>query len=223
METKRIAEVVENINYSYLLPAIQREFVWETSDIVDLFDSLLRDYPIGALLQWNLSAEEAQAQPKYRFVTHYVDEPNFPQSLTTPTHRNPPHNSEDPLPSPVKLVLDGQQRLTALNIGLTGSFYERKHNHPRNKASSWVQKRLYLNLLSDPQTADSELGNKYDFSFRSEQSATANAYWYPVNRIMSISDNDDFYAERQEIEGEIQELVENHPEIENSDSLILNA
>lgn len=223
METKRIAEVVENINYSYLLPAIQREFVWETSDIVDLFDSLLRDYPIGALLQWNLSAEEAQAQPKYRFVTHYVDEPNFPQSLTTPTHRNPPHNSEDPLPSPVKLVLDGQQRLTALNIGLTGSFYERKHNHPRNKASSWVQKRLYLNLLSDPQTADSELGNKYDFSFRTEQSATANAYWYPVNRIMSISDNDDFYAERQEIESEIRELVEDHPEIENSDSLILNA
>ncbi|SDY62168.1 DUF262 domain-containing protein [Halopenitus persicus] len=108
METKRIAEVVENINYSYLLPAIQREFVWETSDIVDLFDSLLRDYPIGALLQWNLSAEEAQAQPKYRFVTHYIDEPNFPQSLTTPTHRNPPHNSENPLPSPVKLVLDGQ-------------------------------------------------------------------------------------------------------------------
>lgn len=223
METKRIAEVVENINYSYLLPAIQREFVWETSDIVDLFDSLLRDYPIGALLQWNLSAEEAQTQPKYRFVTHYVDEPNFSPSLTPPTHRNPPHNSEDPLPSPVKLVLDGQQRLTALNIGLTGSFYERKHNHPRNKASSWVQKRLYLNLLSDPQTADSELGNKYDFSFRSEQSATANAYWYPVNRIMSVSDNDDFYAERQEIEGEIQELVESRPEIENSDSLILNA
>ncbi|MBZ6493439.1 DUF262 domain-containing protein [Natrinema longum] len=223
METKRISEVVQNVNYSYLLPAIQREFVWETDDIVDLFDSLLRDYPIGALLQWNLSADAAESQPKYQFVTHYINEPSFPPSLTTPTHRNPPYESDDPLPSPVKLVLDGQQRLTALNIGLKGSYFERKHGHRRDTASSWVQKRLYLNLLSDPTTVDSELGNKYDFSFRAERSVTRNAYWYPVNRILSISDSDEFYSERQEIERRIRELVSDAPDGKNPDSLVLNA
>ena len=30
----------------YLLPAIQREFVWDTYQIARLFDSLMRDYPI---------------------------------------------------------------------------------------------------------------------------------------------------------------------------------
>jgi len=223
METKRIAEVVENINYSYLLPAIQREFVWETSDIIDLFDSLLRDYPIGALLQWNLTGDEAESQPKYKFVTHYIDEPNYPPSLTTPTYRNPPYNSDDPLPSPVKLVLDGQQRLTALNIGLRGSFYERKHGARRDQASSWVQKRLYLNLFADPKTVDSELGNKYDFKFRSSDKKTAEEYWYPVHRILDISDNDEFWTERREIEDEIEEIISEDSDAESADTYILNA
>lgn len=220
METKRISEVVENINYSYLLPAIQREFVWDQQDIIDLFDSLLRDYPIGALLQWNLTGEEAEAQPKYRFVTHYVDEPNFPPSLPTPTHRNPPYESDDPLPAPVKLVLDGQQRLTALNIGLKGSFYTRKHGHPHDKADSWVRKRLYLNLLSDPKESESELGNRYDFSFRSDPPNTANAYWYPVRDILNVSDT---FEERKRVEKEIRSILEEEPDVENPDALIINA
>lgn len=222
METKRISEVIDNINESYMLPAIQREFVWKTADIIDLFDSLLRDYPIGALLQWNLSADDAAVQPIYQFVTHYINEANFPQSLTTPTYRNPPYDSKKPLPSPVKLVLDGQQRLTALNIGLQGSFYERKHNHPSNKADSWVQKRLYLNILSDPRSADSELGNKYDFSFQSEQSKNADTYWYPVQRIMNISSNDDLYTERQRVKAEVQELMSDANDVSNPDTRILN-
>uniref|UniRef100_UPI003EB8C26D DUF262 domain-containing protein n=1 Tax=Halococcus sp. AFM35 TaxID=3421653 RepID=UPI003EB8C26D len=222
METKRIFEVMDNMNDSYLLPSIQREFVWDTNDIIDLFDSLLRNYPIGALLQWNLSADDAAVQPMYQFVTHYISEANFPQSLTTPTYRNPPYDSENPLPSPIKLVLDGQQRLTALNIGLQGSFYERKHNHPSNKASSWDQKRLYLNILSDPRSADSELGNKYDFSFRPEQSRTVDTYWYPVQRIMSIRSNDDLYSERQKIKDEVRGLMSDADDVDNPDTRILN-
>ena len=33
----------------YVLPAIQREFVWEHPKVVRLFDSLIRGYPIGFL------------------------------------------------------------------------------------------------------------------------------------------------------------------------------
>ena len=223
METKRIAEVIGNINNSYLLPAIQREFVWSTKDIVDLFDSLLRDYPIGALLQWNLSAEDAKSQPKYKFVTDYVEESSYPPSLTSPTHRNPPFESDDPLPSPVKLVLDGQQRLTALNIGLKGSFYERKHGRPRDKTNSWVRKRLYLNLFSDPTTVDSELGNKFEFSFRAKHSKNERAYWYPVYNILSLPDNDDLYDERERITTEIGQIMDEAEIGDERNSLILNA
>ena len=33
---------------AYVLPAIQREFVWGTGQVLMLFDSLLRGYPIGS-------------------------------------------------------------------------------------------------------------------------------------------------------------------------------
>ena len=39
----------------YVLPAIQREFVWPTRRIEWLFDSLMRDYPIGSFLFWKVS------------------------------------------------------------------------------------------------------------------------------------------------------------------------
>ena len=50
-----VAKVLEGIhNSEYVLPAIQREFVWKTDQIRGLFDSLMRGYPIGAFLFWTL-------------------------------------------------------------------------------------------------------------------------------------------------------------------------
>ncbi len=46
-----ISEVIENLNQRYFLPDIQREYVWlskpKENKIEELFDSLLRGYPIG--------------------------------------------------------------------------------------------------------------------------------------------------------------------------------
>ena len=44
-----IADVVKDISANkYVLPSIQREFVWSTSQIEKLFDSVMQDYPFGA-------------------------------------------------------------------------------------------------------------------------------------------------------------------------------
>ena len=49
-----IKEVIEEINVSYFLPDIQREYVWldraTEKKIEQLFDSILRNYPIGSFL-----------------------------------------------------------------------------------------------------------------------------------------------------------------------------
>ena len=46
-----IAEVMQDISTNkYVLPSIQREYVWDTDQIETLFDSLMQDYPIGAFL-----------------------------------------------------------------------------------------------------------------------------------------------------------------------------
>ena len=50
-----IAEVMRDIsNNKYVLPSIQREYVWDTEQIETLFDSLMQDYPIGAFLFWEI-------------------------------------------------------------------------------------------------------------------------------------------------------------------------
>ena len=44
-----IESVIKDIDAkNYLLPSIQREFVWSTKQIEKLFDSLMMDYPINA-------------------------------------------------------------------------------------------------------------------------------------------------------------------------------
>ena len=46
-----IKKAIDNIRKrKYVLPSIQREFVWNTEQIEKLFDSLMRDYPISTFL-----------------------------------------------------------------------------------------------------------------------------------------------------------------------------
>ena len=48
----------------YVLPAIQREFVWRPNQIERLFDSLMRGYPIGSFLFWIVKRESIE---QYKF------------------------------------------------------------------------------------------------------------------------------------------------------------
>ncbi len=67
-----IAEVIKNIsNNRYVLPSIQREFVWSTSQIEKLFDSLMQEYPIGTFLFWEVSKEKYQEYDFYKFIQNY--------------------------------------------------------------------------------------------------------------------------------------------------------
>ena len=62
-----IAEVINDIHRKkYLLPAIQREFVWNTNQIERLFDSLMRDYPISSFLFWGVDKEKVN---DFEFLT----------------------------------------------------------------------------------------------------------------------------------------------------------
>lgn len=53
-DAKTIADVLRGIQQlTYVLPAIQREFVWDPdTQVTRLFDSLMRGYPIGGFLSW---------------------------------------------------------------------------------------------------------------------------------------------------------------------------
>jgi uncharacterized protein with ParB-like and HNH nuclease domain len=68
-----IADAISQIRERrLLLPAIQREFVWEAAKIEWLFDSLLQDYPFGSFLFWEVRDAEAKSQYRYyEFLREY--------------------------------------------------------------------------------------------------------------------------------------------------------
>jgi hypothetical protein len=75
----------------------------------------MRGYPIGSFLFWNVDSKHASDYTFYSFITDY-HEKNHPYA---PIAHIPPGHG-------VTAILDGQQRLTALNIGLFGSHAERQ-------------------------------------------------------------------------------------------------
>ena len=92
-----IKEATDNIHNSrYLLPAIQREFVWRPHQIERLFDSLMRGYPIGSFLFWRVDPETAKNYSFYQFITNY--DQRRPHNLV--------HGAPDAVPG-LKAVLDG--------------------------------------------------------------------------------------------------------------------
>ena len=174
------------------LPAIQREFVWSEEQVVRLFDSIARDYPIGSFLYWNVRGKFAERQVKYKFVKDYITEGVYPNQFDELYHRNQKvHDDFEDLPEKLTLVLDGQQRLTSFYIGLKGSFSDRGHGKMRKKPESWTRKQLYLNLLSNPKVeTDDALQMKYDFQFINDPSIQDGEYWFKVGNILDMDEDE---------------------------------
>lgn len=174
---KTIAEAVRLIERrAYLLPAIQREFVWKREQIEELFDSLMRGYPIGSFLFWEIEDAMNSGYQLYDFIAdHDPQTPhNAPATLTTS--------------SSVTAILDGQQRLTAMNIALRGSLSEKVPRLRYSNPNAWVKRRLHLCLLhADEDAAPDE--DMYEFRFKSAEEATVDSqsgehFWMRVADVL---------------------------------------
>ena len=177
-----IKEAIDHIhNNRYLLPAIQREFVWQPRQIERLFDSLMRGYPIGSFLFWRVDPETATNYSFYQFITHYDQR----------KPHNPVHGAPSTVPG-LTAVLDGQQRLTALNVALHGSGRWKLPRLWWNNPEAFPERRLYLNLLAPQQENEDELA--YKFSLLPEKEANDrnrrndHEHWYRVGAILDVED-----------------------------------
>jgi uncharacterized protein with ParB-like and HNH nuclease domain len=174
-----IAEAVENVEYNkFLLPAIQREFVWSSSKIEWLFDSLMRNYPISSFLFWNVEGASVNGYRFYKFINEYRE-------------RYKTHNEEistDGMGS-FNAILDGQQRLTSLYVGLKGSYaYKEYRRKWENSEWSIPTRRLYLNFVSTLE--EQEDGRIYEFSFlKDSDTKQAEIYkdkWFRIGKILEL-------------------------------------
>lgn len=162
---------------SYVLPAIQREFVWKPEQIEKLFDSLMQGYPFGTFLFWKVEAATSGKFKFYDFVLRYHqrDAAHCPEL-------GPLHNQT------VTAVLDGQQRLTALNIGLRGSMAIKQPNKWWTNPDAFPVRILRLDLLASP--SPDEDGVRYRFRFLDDQQAARDegACWFNVPDILGMKD-----------------------------------
>lgn len=183
-EPKCIRDVINDLNKSIYLPAIQREFVWDTYAVEKLFDSIMGDYPISSFLFWKIKEENKKDWTSYEFIRDFDEDS--------------PHNKEADLSGvnkDVYLVLDGQQRLTSLYIGLKGTFSYFYYRQYKTK--------LYLNLLKAPLKNDEnpeELTYQFEFRESADTENSETEYWYLIGKILDFDDSEDA---KESIKGEL--------------------
>ena len=131
----------------FLLPGIQRSFVWKPDQICRLFDSIARGYPIGSILLWRVSPSGTKTLGFRKF-----DRDVQQGFLQTKPASTPPGAS-------VTAILDGQQRLTSLLVGLTGTYQLRGEPH-----------RLHIDLDGEDREATAT-EMRYRFRFLSNKMA----------------------------------------------------
>ncbi|MDO9341681.1 MAG: DUF262 domain-containing protein [Bacteroidales bacterium] len=164
----KINQILDKIDgYQLFVPAFQREFVWKRDNAKKLISSMLKDYPTGTMLTW---------------------ETNSPPELKGEYTYN--HNQGS-----VKLILDGQQRITTLYLLIKGEI------PPYYKAHEIINdvRGLYVNI----QTLELEYYKKTIMS--------GNPFWIDITRILKNETNAlqiiKAIKEQQEIDEENQYLI----------------
>ena len=189
---KTAREVISEINVSYFLPDIQRDYVWlnnpREKKIEQLFDSILRGYPIGTFLFWKLKKTDIETDKNkdskdklnfqlYKFIENYDIRHLYNEKINIEKV-----NSDD-----LNIVLDGQQRLTSLYIGLKGSRTLKKPRGWWDNPNSFEEKKLYLNLRHIPNEENPD--DNYQFEFLLPNALPAkddDNNWFKVGDILNI-------------------------------------
>lgn len=89
----KISTILDKVDENQLfVPAFQREYVWKRDDAKSLIDSLIKEYPTGTMLTWE-TANPPELKGPYKY---------------------------DEKQGAVRILLDGQQRVTTLYMLIRG-------------------------------------------------------------------------------------------------------
>ena len=181
-----VKEAIENINTKYFLPIFQRDYVWGDDwrncgyKIRLLFDSIMQGYPIGEILLWKAPPDALKGRVFSKFISKFEGRsPAYSKEILKGEDR------EEILP-----VLDGQQRLTSLLIGLAPnepewSYKYRRYRGRRNNQDSYDKTLLYLDLLYEKNDEDEPTEFTYSFEFLEKGETKEGNHLFKVRDILS--------------------------------------
>ncbi|WP_126247842.1 DUF262 domain-containing protein [Chitinophaga rhizosphaerae] len=203
----KISEAIAEIDSSrYLLPSIQRRFVWNTYQIEMLFDSIMQDYPINTMMMWQVT--DAEVKNNFRF---YEFLKVFKEYLGGNNQQKPVNATF----TDFYAIIDGQQRLNSLYIGLKGNYAYKKYQKFKRKylkdEQDYPSRVLYLDILAPLE--DDEERKVYDFRFLvknehmkegEEKTKTIETpdgrkikqpcFWYEVGAILKMKDESEIFT-----------------------------
>ena len=138
---KTLFRLIDDINKSLYLPHIQRPFVWEEDQMIRLFDSLMRNYPIQTFLFWR-TKDEIKAR-------RFMEEVDWDADLSDYYEPNVSKEGHEKV-----FVLDGQQRLQTLFAIFSGAI----------KSENGDRAEAYFDVTSGDVVSDSGLHFSLVFS-----------------------------------------------------------
>lgn len=151
--------VTEMSKNELFLPHIQRAFVWEEEQIIKLFDSLMRNYPIQTLLFWKTN-EEIRAR-------------KFQNPINKDCELHDLYDKDKSRSGIEKtFVLDGQQRLQSLFCLFYGGILDEKTN---------LTREAYFNTLEKNTNEEDGLIHHIEFRISSPGNE-----WYKIKDLMAI-------------------------------------
>ena len=224
-----IKSIIDKLNSSYFVPDIQRSYVWlqnpKLKKIEQLFDSLMRGYPIGSFLFWALKKSDIESDfdvvnesgklnfQLYKFIENYDARNTSNKKINVSQIVN-----ED-----LHIVLDGQQRLTSLYIGLRGTRCLKRAYARANTFNPYEEKRLYLNVLHKPEDENPE--DCYRFEFKTEdevKNANGNELWFRVGKIIDFNNRKEArsYCRERDYSRDATDMVEDLWSVINDDDVI---
>ena len=149
-------------DFRFTIPDYQRPYSWTRDQAGQLLDDLLT------------ALGERSASPGE------TGDPYFLGSLVLVKKKG----------RPAAEVIDGQQRLTALNIGLRGSHAVKEPRKRWSNPAAYKKRLLHLNLRAPAQV--NEQGMKFDFRFLTskragELTSSGEGAWFPVSEVYDAS------------------------------------
>ena len=128
------------------------------------------------MLFWSIREEQKKDWVSYYFFSDF--------------DATKPHNKEanlNGINNDIFLVLDGQQRLTAMTIGLLGSYTYYWYKLRKTK--------LYINIIAPPKDSPNPDELTYAFQFREshipDRNQEGSQLWYEVGKVLDYSDAED--------------------------------
>ncbi len=143
----KVADLLADIKNGRIgLPDLQRPFVWKDSKVRELLDSMMKGYPIGYIMLWESPADYEN--------TNYIGK------------------NEKVFKRPDDLVIDGQQRLTALLAAMYGVTIKDKDYKERKIRISFAPLKREFAVWSQAYERDPEWISEISTVFSQIKSTT---------------------------------------------------